>query len=81
MLKEIKNYIKERKSVPLTDIAIHFKMDESAIEGALQLLCQKQLIRQEVISCECSSGCGCESNCNKTKNSITQVHWNHHAYS
>ncbi len=57
MIREIKNYIKERSKVSLSDLKIHFKIDESALIPILKTLEKKQNIIIEKKSC----GAGCAS--------------------
>lgn len=49
----------ERKSLNIEDIANHFNISESALEGMLQILVQKEFIELVSFDCgSCSSGCG-----------------------
>ena len=58
MLRKIISLFKERKIISLTDLALHFKVDKSAMEGMMLQLTQKKLI--EHMHSECFS---CSSNC------------------
>ncbi|KQC10742.1 MAG: hypothetical protein APR54_11705 [Candidatus Cloacimonas sp. SDB] len=59
MLKEIKEMFNERKSLNTEDIANHLKISESAIDGMLRILTQKNFIEKVEFDCgTCSSGCG-----------------------
>ena len=58
MLRQIINLFQERKIISLSDLAIHFKTDKSAMAGMLSQLIRTKHI--EYLNIECSS---CSSNC------------------
>lgn len=61
MLREIIDLFKERKIISLSDLAIHFKTDESAMQAMLQILEKKGYIQKLHTECNsCSASCkGC----------------------
>lgn len=59
MLRKMKILFRERKLINTKEIANHFKIPESAVEGMLQILVQKRFIEKVVLNCgTCLSGCG-----------------------
>ncbi len=58
MLSEIKALIKERDSVSLSDLAIRFSIEESALEKMMEMLTRKGSVEKERIECRGGS-CGC----------------------
>jgi hypothetical protein len=61
MLRKIISLFKERKIISLSDLAIHFKTDESALEAMLETLERKDYISKLHTECNsCSASCkGC----------------------
>jgi Mn-dependent DtxR family transcriptional regulator len=61
MLSKIINLFKERKIISLSDLSIHFKIDESALEAMLETLERKDYIQKLHTECNsCSASCkGC----------------------
>lgn len=58
MLREIKAFFRERKMLNVEEIAIHFKIPESALDGMLAILVQKRFIKLMKFDCSsCSSSC------------------------
>lgn len=57
MIREISDYIKENKQVPLRDLAYHFKLEESIASDMLQRLVEKGRIRELDSGTPCSGGC------------------------
>ena len=58
MLREIKELFQERKTISLNDLAIHFKIQESAMDGILEKLVKKDFIEHLNTECfACSSSC------------------------
>ena len=45
MISEIKQYFLEHKVVSLSDLSLHFNVEESAMEQILQLLIKKDFIK------------------------------------
>ena len=63
MLRELRNFIKERKQVSSSEMAIHMKMEKSAVEGmADQLIARGDIIKVDQLS-KCK-GCTGGSCCN-----------------
>ncbi len=60
MIREIKEYIKERKSLSLEELVIHTKMESSALMPILSQLENKKTI--ELLKPTCGTGgcSGCE---------------------
>ena len=61
MLRELRNFVKERKQVSLSEMAIHMHMDKSAVEGMAEQLVARGDIKKvdELPKCK-----GCvESTC------------------
>jgi DeoR/GlpR family transcriptional regulator of sugar metabolism len=61
MLRKIINLFKERKIISLSDLVIHFKIDESAMLAMLETLERKGYISKLHTECNsCSASCkGC----------------------
>ena len=61
MLRKIIDLFKERKTISLSDLSIHFKTDESAIQAMLETLERKGYIQKLHTECNsCSDSCkGC----------------------
>ncbi len=59
MIRGIKNYIEERKSLSLEELEIHTKMEATALMPILNQLENKKII--ELLKPSCGSGCsGCD---------------------
>ena len=59
MIREIRDYIKERKRVSMQDLSIHFKMDKSALEAIIS-----RLEKNGNVSVEQDEKCvGCADSC------------------
>jgi len=58
---EVKNYLAERRIVPLKDIALHFDLPPDAIRGMLEPWLRKGRVRQHLESA-CQDG-GCCGGC------------------
>lgn len=61
MLREIKELLKERKSLNLKELAIHFQISESAMEAMLQILLHKNMVKK--IELDCGACFGACSSC------------------
>lgn len=64
MLRELRNFVKERKQVSLKEMAIHFQIDESAVEGMAEQLIQRGDIRKvdKFFKCKgCIEGSCCDN--------------------
>jgi len=61
MLRKIIDLFKERKIINLSDLSIHFKTDESAMQAMLETLEKKRYICKLNTECNsCSDSCkGC----------------------
>ncbi len=61
MLSNILKLFKERKIISLSDLSIHFKTDESAMQAMLETLEKKEYIQKLHTECNsCLSSCkGC----------------------
>ncbi|MCK5035947.1 MAG: sugar metabolism transcriptional regulator [Candidatus Sabulitectum sp.] len=63
MLSEIVRLVKMSNQISLKDIAIHFRMESSAVEPMMDILLRKGRVR--LFGAECSSdscsGCSCSS--------------------
>jgi len=66
MLLKIIDLFKERKIISLSDLSIHFKTDESALEAMLETLERKNYISK--LHTECNS---CSASC---KGSVSYTH-------
>lgn len=60
MISAIIEYMRERKTVSLNDLMIHFEIDESAIKPILERLIAKKYINH--LNLECN---GCSRDCSK----------------
>lgn len=61
MISDIKKYMKERKIVSLSDLSVHFAVDETALEKIMELLIEKGIVVRKDCTgkcSECSSTCG-----------------------
>lgn len=59
-LSALKNYLSERKIVPLNDIAVHFDSDPDALRGMLDHWIRKGRVRlhqEEGCQAKCCGGC------------------------
>jgi predicted transcriptional regulator len=60
MLVKLKNLIKKRKSVSLTDLSLHFNIEKSAVESMVEMLIKKNMVIKKNINYNCNGGCkGC----------------------
>ncbi len=63
MLSEILKFMKRSNQVSLKDIAVHFRMESSAVEPMMDILLRKGKVK--LFGAECSSGscsgCSCSS--------------------
>ena len=63
ILIELRDYIKERKTICVSETALHFKMEQSAIEQLCHELEAKSLIQEIKLESPCAS---CTMSCKKT---------------
>jgi hypothetical protein len=62
ILSELRNYLKERKSVVLRDLMLHFDTEAEALRGMLQILVTKGYVIKLATNEACgSSCCKCDS--------------------
>jgi hypothetical protein len=62
ILSELRHYLKERKSVVLRDLMLHFDTDAEALRGMLQILVTKGYIKKLAVNEACgTSCCKCDS--------------------
>ena len=62
ILSELRNYLKERKSVALRDLMLHFDTDAEALRGMLQILVAKGYVTKVSAKEACgTSCCKCDS--------------------
>ncbi len=57
ILSEIKSYLMERGSAPLSDIALHFDSEPDAVRGMLEQWVRKGKVRKNLLSASCGSSC------------------------
>ena len=57
ILSELRNYIQERQSVPLSDIVNHFDIDEDTARQMLDVWINKGKIRKQLATTSCGSSC------------------------
>lgn len=57
ILFEIRDYVKKRGQVSLTDLVNHFDSDPSAMEGMLQRWVDRGQIRKSRLTASCGDGC------------------------
>ena len=62
MLRELRNFVKERKYVTLSEMAIHLQMEESAVEGMAEQLIRRGYIKKVNAFPKCK-GCIEERSC------------------
>lgn len=59
MLTEIKKLLKERESISLSDLSIHFEVEESAMEKMMEIFLRKGTAKKTDIGCSTGSCGGC----------------------
>lgn len=58
MLREIQQLLAERGQMTLAELAIHFRVDRSAMDGMLQVLVRKGVVELETaVPSKCCKGC------------------------
>lgn len=67
MISSIKAYVAERKIVSLSDLSVHFDVDEAALEKIMELLIAKGLVTRKDCTGKCSE---CSSTCGQTAKMI-----------
>lgn len=68
ILSELRTYLKERKSVTLQDLMLHFDIDAEALRGMLQILITKGY----VIKNSAKEACG--TSCCKCDSTLTEIY-------
>lgn len=62
ILSDLRSYLKERKSVTLRDLMLHFETDAEALRGMLQVLVTKGYVTKNSVKEACgTSCCKCDS--------------------
>ena len=62
ILSDLRSYLKERKSVTLRDLMLHFDVDAEALRGMLQILVTKGYVTKNSVKEACgTSCCKCDS--------------------
>ncbi len=62
ILSDLRAYLKERKSVTLRDLMLHFDTDAQALRGMLQILQTKGYVKKNTAKEACgTSCCKCDS--------------------
>jgi hypothetical protein len=59
MLTEIKKLLKERESISLYDLSLHFCVEESAMENMMEIFLRKGTAKKADIDCSTGSCGGC----------------------
>jgi hypothetical protein len=74
MLREIKNLFNEHRTMNLKELAIHFQAPKSMMEGMLQKLVRKRIIKKTAMKCTlCGCGYGsCDSASTKDMYSLIE---------
>lgn len=57
-LIKLKNYLRERKLVPLQDVAMHFRVDVDAVRPMLEVWVNKGKAKRHKNNIGCQKGCG-----------------------
>ena len=74
MLTKIKNYVESRGMVSLQDIALHFDVQPSAMQGMLQVWVNKGALKVSSAAADCNSNCGrCDAAGSEMYSSTTSV--------
>lgn len=68
ILSDLRNYLKERKSVSLNDLMLHFDTDAEALRGMLQVL----VVKGYVIKNSAKEACG--TSCCKCDSTLTEIY-------
>ena len=69
-LVQIKEYIKDRKLVPLQDIAFHFKTEVNTVQPMLDIWVRKGKVKKHAGNLGCQNGC-----CKCDPATITTYEW------
>ncbi len=68
ILSDLRNYLKERKSVTLRDLMLHFDIDAEALRGMLQILVAKNYVQKT------SAKEACGTSCCKCDSTLTEIY-------
>ena len=72
ILSELRSYLKERKTVTLRDLILHFDTDAEALRGMLGILQTKGYISKN------SATEACGTSCCKCDSTLTEIYeWSH----
>ena len=69
-LVQIKEYIKDRKLVPLQDIVFHFKTEVNTVQPMLDIWVRKGKVKKHAGNLGCQNGC-----CKCDPATITTYEW------
>ena len=72
MLTEIKKLLKERESISLYDLSIHFEAEKSAMEKMMEIFLRKGTAKKTDIGCSTGSCGGCAM---KTCQPANMIHY------
>lgn len=73
ILSELRAHLKERKSVTLRDLMLHFDCDAEALRGMLQILLTKGYVSKN------SAKEACSTSCCKCDSTLTEIYeWSRH---
>ena len=67
LIKEIKDYLLNKKQADLDEISFHLDQDKEVILHALRLLIQKGMVKEECFTFYCK-GCFYNNSCSKKEN-------------
>lgn len=68
ILSELRTYLKDRKSVALRDLILHFDTDADALRGMLQVLIAKNYVQKA------SAKEACGTSCCKCDSTLTEIY-------
>ncbi|MEN9597275.1 MAG: hypothetical protein RL236_1709 [Pseudomonadota bacterium] len=68
ILSELRTYLKDRKSVALRDLILHFDTDADALRGMLQVLIVKNYVQKA------SAKEACGTSCCKCDSTLTEIY-------
>lgn len=68
ILSDLRSYLKERNSVTLRDLMLHFDTDADALRGMLQILIKKHYVKKA------SAKEACGTSCCKCDSTLTEIY-------
>lgn len=71
MLRDIRQFIKERRRLSMQELSVHFKMDQSALEPILEQLEQRGFIKTDYDR-KCT---GCSKSCAFAGKPMLIIEW------